>query len=169
VATKMPFYHFTIHAYRSWRPDHPRGYTKKGEGYQPSDPKKARRYDDSAKQDAVLFDRQTQQEILTIAHTTCEEEGWRLEAAGFDESHTHLVVGWRGFVSWEEVDRRLKNLLVLKLNRNHETPGKRWFVRRHGAPRRVKNEDHLNYLKDVYLPDHPGIFWKRGMKLPQLD
>ena len=165
----MAVYHFTIHAYRSWRPDHPRGYTRKGEGYQPPDEEMARKYDEAAKQEAVLFDDLTQREILVLAHQICDEEGWRLEAAGFDETHTHLVISWRGFMPWEEVDRRLKNLLALKLNRRRNTPGKRWFVRRHGAPRRVRNDDHLQYLLNTYLPDHPGIFWKRGMELPKLE
>jgi hypothetical protein len=48
-------YHFTYHAYRSWRPDHPRGYTKKGEGYQPPDPEIAEEYDERATQDPVEF------------------------------------------------------------------------------------------------------------------
>ena len=88
----VPVYHFTLHAYRSWRPDHPRGYTKRGEGYQPPSEEIADQYDRNAKQDAVTFRREIQQEILDLARSICEEEGWRLEAAGFDEGHTHLVV-----------------------------------------------------------------------------
>ena len=157
----MPVYHFTLHAYRSWRPDHPRGYTKKGVGYQVSDEDQAEFYDQNAKQDAVLFDDQIQREILALAHSICEQEGWKLELAGFDETPTHLVVSWTEFVRWENVDRRLKNLLVLKLNRLHSTPGKRWFVRRHSAPRRVKDRKHFNRLCDKYLPDHPVVLEAR--------
>ena len=62
----MPVYHFTVHAYRSWRPDHPRGYTDKGKGYQPPDPDRADDYDRAAKQDPVTFDKQTQEEILIV-------------------------------------------------------------------------------------------------------
>src|SRR5439155_26975431 len=126
----MPVYHFTLHAYRSWRPDHPRGYTLKGRGYTPTDQDQADFYDKNAKQEAVVFDDQTQREILALAHEICQQEGWKLELAGFDETHTHLVLSWTGYFRWEEVDRRLKNLLVLKLNRRHNTPGKRRFVRR---------------------------------------
>jgi hypothetical protein len=164
----VPVYHFTYHAYRSWRPDHPRGYTEKGKGYQPPDPDKARGYDERAKQDEVVFDHRTQVQILLLTHQICEEEGWRLEAAGFDPTHAHLAISWRDFIPWEEVDRRLKNLLALKLNRLNNTPGKRWFVRRHGAPRRVRTHKHFDYLLETYFPDHPGIFWKRGMQLPRL-
>lgn len=164
----MPVYHFTIHAYRSWRPDHPRGYTKKGEGYQPPDEEAARKYDDAAKQEAVIFDRALQIEILHVAHDICATERWRLEAAGFDETHTHLVLSWIGFKPWEEIDRQLKNLLSLMLNRRRGITGKRWFVRGRSAPRRVWSRAHLEYLLTEYLPDHPGIFWKRGDVLPML-
>src|SRR5882724_657123 len=105
----MRVYHFTLHAYRSWRPDHPRGYTKKGEGYQPPSKEMADQYDRNAKQDPVEFTDDLQRDILELARSICEEETWRLEAAGFDPSHTHLVISWRNFNRWEEVDRRLKN------------------------------------------------------------
>lgn len=164
----MAVYHFTIHAYRSWRPDHPRGYTRKGEGYQPPDEEMAAQYDEAASQDAVIFNDPLQKEIVILAHGICEQERWRLEAAGFDETHTHLVISWTTFISWEGVDQRLKNLLALKLNRRRGVTGKRWFVRRHSAPRRVRTRKHFDYLLTEYLPDHPGIFWKRGMTLPDL-
>jgi hypothetical protein len=128
----------------------------------------ASKYDEAAKQPEVVFTPEIQREILALAHQICEEEGWRLEASGFEGGHVHHVISWRGSVSWEEVHRRFKNLLALKLNRRHGTPGKRWFVRRHGAPPRVDRPEHYEYLLGVYLPDHPGLFWKRGMELPRL-
>ena len=168
ASREVAVYHFTIHAYRSWRPDHPRGYTRKGEGYQRPDKDVADEYDNAAKQPPVVFDRPLQVEILNLARSICEEEGWLLEAAGFDPTHTHLLISWRPFIEWEHVDKRLKNLLSLKLNRRRGIRGKRWFVRRHSAPRRVRDRGHLNYLVETYLPDHPGIFWKRGMTLPEV-
>jgi hypothetical protein len=113
----MPVYHFTEHAYRSWRPDHPRGYTKKGFGYLPSDPDAADEYDNAAAQDPALFDDEIQREILALTYQICEEEGWRLEGAVFDPTHTHLAISWMRYIPWEEVQRRLKNLLTFKLNR----------------------------------------------------
>ena len=129
----------------------------------------AQDYNEAAKQEAVIFDTSVQKEILVLAYEICEREGWRLEGAGFDETHTHLVLGWHGFITWEKVDQRLKNLLALKLNRRHNTPRKRWFVRGRSAPRRVKDQKHLDHLLETYLPDHPGIFWKRGDPLPSLE
>jgi hypothetical protein len=165
---RVPVYHFTDHAYRNWRPDHPRGYTRKREGVLPPDPEMAQDYDEAAKQPCVVFTDEIQREILVLAHQICEEEGRKLEASGFDEGHAHHVISWDGFIPWEEVHRRFKNLLALKLNRRRNTPGKRWFVRRHGAPRRVVRPEHFRYLLEIYLPDHPGLFWKRGMELPTI-
>jgi hypothetical protein len=52
----MAVYHFTLHAYRSWSPAHPRGYTQRGKGYQPSDPAKAEEYDGRAKFPKAIFE-----------------------------------------------------------------------------------------------------------------
>jgi hypothetical protein len=163
----MPVYHFTHHAYRSWSPDHPRGYTKKGAGYLPADKEAADAYDNAAKQDPVLFDEQTQRKLLELTREICEREKWELVGAGFDPTHGHYAIAWKFLYPWEEVDRRLKNLLTLRLNRLRGTPGKRWFVRRHGAPRRVKGMKHLRYLLFTYFPDHPGIFWRKRIREPR--
>ncbi len=162
----MPVYHFTIHAYRSWRPDHPRGYTEYGEGYQPPNEHVAEIYDDNATQEPVEFDDAIQRDLLRLTYEICKDEGWRLEAIAFDPTHEHAVISWCHFIPWEEVDRRLKNLLALKMNRLHDSPGKRWFVRRHGAARRVEKRSHYDHLMNKYLADHRGLFWKRGMELP---
>jgi hypothetical protein len=69
----MAVYHFTLHAYRSWRPDHPRGYTKRGKGYQPPDPEQAKKYDERAKQDPVKFVLEAQRVIIRVSHEFCTE------------------------------------------------------------------------------------------------
>jgi hypothetical protein len=125
-------------------------------------------YDEAAGQQAVLFDSNTQLDLLRLTRAICEEEQWSLEGAGFDKTHMHVAVSWRIRMTWNEVDRRLKNLLALKLNRERGTPGKRWFVRRHGAPRRVTTRDHLSYLLQTYFPDHPGVYWCKGMQDPRV-
>ena len=56
--------HFTLHAYRNWRPDHPRGYTKRNSGYLPPDPEEARNYDERAKQDPAQFDLEVQKCLI---------------------------------------------------------------------------------------------------------
>jgi len=165
----MAVYFFCIHAYRNWRPDHPRGFTKKGDGYQPPDHDLAEQYDLNAVQEPASFDDPIQREILVYSHDICTTEGWKLEAIGFDPGHLHVLISWQDFVDWKWVDQRLKNLLALKLNRRHDSPGRRWFARRHGAPRRVDDRGYFDHLVEKYIPDHPGLFWKHGMELPRLE
>jgi REP element-mobilizing transposase RayT len=161
----MAVYHFTLHAYRSWRPDHPRGYTKRGKGYQPPDPEQAKKYDERAKQDPAKFVLEAQRVIIRVSHEFCTERKFRLHAVGNEIGHVHLVMSWRGFCHWHEVMRRLKNILSMRLNRHFNCRGKRWFVR--GASRkRVVSRAHLDRLLDKYLPDHPGLFWRESRVLP---
>src|SRR5688500_3648047 len=106
----MPVYHLTLHAYRSWRPDHPRGYTKRGKGYQPRDPERAKRYDERANQDRARFVEEVQRQIIRITYDFCQRRKIRFHGAGNEEGHTRLVLSWRGFLQWHEVLRRLKNV-----------------------------------------------------------
>ena len=161
----MPVYHFTLHAYRSWRADHPRGYTKRGKGYQPPDPDEAKRRDERAKQDPAKFEEEVQIQIIRITHDFCRRRKMRFHGAGNEEGHTHLVLSWRSYMAWHEVMRRLKNVLATELNKHFNTPGKQWFVRG-GSRKRVRDEKHLDRLLDKYFPDHPGVYWREGVVIP---
>jgi REP element-mobilizing transposase RayT len=161
----MPVYHFTLHAYRSWRPDHPRGYTKEGKGYLPSDPEEAAAYDRRAKQDPAVFDRHVQRILIRVAHDICTRRNWRLHGVGTEEGHVHLALSWHGFIKWSDVMRTLKNVLSYILGTEVGPRGRRWFVR-NGSRKRVQNRKHLDYLLNTYFPDHPGLFWREGMELP---
>jgi hypothetical protein len=47
-------YHFTYHAYRSWMPDNPKGYVRRGEGILPPDAEMARLYAKAARAKEVM-------------------------------------------------------------------------------------------------------------------
>ena len=163
----MPVYHFTVHAYRSWRPDHPRGYVQRDKGYLPPDPNMADRYDERAGQEPNRFDEQIVQEVLVIGCIdVCRRRGWRLHGVATDPTHLHWVVSWREFVEWGKVLQVTKNVLALLLNRVTGQAGRRWFVR-DGSRRRVADRDHLDYLLGRYLPDHRGLFWREGTPVPE--
>lgn len=162
----MPVYHFTLHAYRSWSPAHRRGYTQRGKGYQPSDPRKAEEYDERAKQEKVTFDTLIQEVLILGAEDICRQRGWRLHGVGTEPSHVHMVVSWKIYLPWREVMEKLKNVLSLFLGRVAGQKGRRWFVTG-GSRKRVENTEHLTYLLNEYLPDHPGLYWREGMALPE--
>ena len=162
----MPVYHFTLHAYRSWRPDHPRGYTKRNEGYQPPDPELAQQYDDLAKFPPVEFDQEIQEILILGAHDICTRRGWRLHGIGTDPEHVHIVLSWKTYTPWRQVMEKLKNLLSLFIARAKSVPGRKWFVV-NGSRTRVLDDEHLKYLLNTYLPSHRGLCWREGRQLPE--
>ncbi len=161
----MPAYLFTFHAYRSWNADRPRGFVQKGRGIQPPNTALANYYDQQAKQVPVQFEKHQQQVMLWIAWDACCRRGWRLHAASFDPSHLHILVSWQADETWQNVRKKLKNLIAWALSRNLGHEGRRWMVR--GASRkRVQDRKHFDYLVSSYLPRHRGLFWREGDAAP---
>ena len=158
----MAVYHFTIHAYRSWRPDHRRGYVHHTDGLLPPDPLMATWHDAHAKFQPVPFDDEIQRILISGSHDICTRRSWRLHACGMDPTHLHLMVSWRPFTSCADVLNKLKNVLSWQLGQQVGPVGRRWFVRG-GSMRRVANIGHFTYLVRRYFPDHPGLFWPRGI------
>lgn len=157
---RVPVYLFTYHAYRSWMPDHPRGFAKEGEGYQQPNPELARAYEDAAKFPAVEFDAPTERFLIETACEVCERRGWRFHGAATEPSHLHALVSWRDpSLQWSFVRGKIKNILSLELSKRSATVGRRWFVE--GASRkRVRDWDHFDYLMVTYLPKrHGGWRW----------
>ena len=127
----------------------------------------ARYYDARARFSRVWFDSQAIQEVLVLGCIdVCRRRGWRLHAVSTDPTHLHWVVSWIGFVRWEAVRQRTKNVLSLLLGRLTGETGRQWFVRE-GSRKRVKDRDHLSYLVSEYLPDHRGLSWREGDAVPE--
>jgi REP element-mobilizing transposase RayT len=157
----MPAYHFTLHSYRSWNADNPRGYVRYGQGIQPPSKSVARFYDSRAKQSPVLFDRRHQSTITWIVWDACRHRDWRLHCVAFEPSHVHILVSWRSNDEWRIIRRKLKNLVSWALAKESAIEGRRWLVRK-GSRKRVRDRGHFNYLVSNYLPKHGGLFWKEG-------
>ncbi len=163
----MPVYFFTLHAYRSWRPDHPRGYVRRDEGGLPPDPDRATEYDAKATQEPVEFDVEMQNVMIAGAFDICSKRDWRLHGICFEPSHVHLLPSWREFIPWLDVRAKLKNLLSLFLDRLSGVQGRNWFVDG-GSRKRVLNERHFNYLIETYIPKHSQQRWFEGDPLPKI-
>jgi hypothetical protein len=160
-------YHFTWHAFGTWRADHRRRFTVRGEGYQPPDPDEQTRREENLTQPVVYFDEMMQRILIVGTHDVCARRGWQFYGAGNDATHFHVAVGWSEFVEWQLVRDKLKNLLSLFLGRWTGIEGRTWFVEG-GSRKRVSDKEHLDYLLDKYFPDHRGVFWKHGMPLPEI-
>jgi hypothetical protein len=161
----MAVYHFTVHAYRSWRPDNPRGYVHHTNGLLPTDEEMARWYDAHAKSDPMSFETAIQLLLTREVHAICLRRGWRLHAIGNEESHLHALLSWIGFVESNTVVAQLKGALSHHLGKEIGPPGRKWFSRG-ASEKRVLNKAHFDYLVTTYLPSHSGIFWKEGQVLP---
>ena len=62
----VPVYLFTYHAYRSWMPDHKRGFTKEGGGYQAPNAALANAYHNAAASPPFEFDPATQRFLIEV-------------------------------------------------------------------------------------------------------
>jgi len=162
----MPVYHFTLHAYRSWSADNPRGYVRRRTGILRPDPQKAAQYDSQAKWPPVRFTTQMQQILVLGSYDVCQTRGWRLHMAAAEPSHLHLIVSWRQYLPWQKVRQRIKNVLSLSLGRAASQAGRQWFVRE-ASRKRVTDREHLDHLTNSYLPKHRGLLWREGQPLPE--
>lgn len=161
----MPVYHFTIHAYRSWRPDNPRGYVHHTDGLLPPDPEMAKWYDSNAKFGRVDFESEIQRLLVRESYAICARRKWRLHAIGNELTHLHQVVSWNGFVRYQFVVGQMKGALSRALGLQIGPVGRKWFTRG-SSERRVTRREHYDHLLEPYLPGHSGIFWMEGMPLP---
>jgi len=156
----MPVYHLTFHAYRSWRPDHPKGYVKRNRGILPPDAQMAQWYDEAATQTPVRFEHEHQQILLNGVLDIAGRRGWRVHAIAIEQTHVHILVSWSDDtdVDWKHVQDTFKQLLGMMLSRHFEQKGRKWFSRK-GSRKRVRDREHLEYLITTYLPSHRGLFW----------
>ena len=109
--TAVAVYLFTFHAYRSWLPDRPQGYVRRGKGVQTPDTKMAELYERDAKHPAMRFDAQMQDSLVTTTCSICAKHSWRLHQVRATTTHVHALVSWREFVEWKSISNTLKRCL----------------------------------------------------------
>ena len=168
----MPCYLFTFHAYRSWMPDRPQGYVRRGEGPLPPDAERARQYERNAAQPPILFDEDIQRALIVAAREAAAHQDFRLHCIATEPTHVHLLVSWKDDRTWQRMRTGIKQSLTRALNRTlgpraglpaaseskRDQRGK-WFSG--GASRkRVRDGDHFDHLINEYLPSHRGAFWR---------
>lgn len=170
----MPVALITIHAYRSWTEDNPRGYVQRGTpGVQQPSVRLAKHRASIARQPPVVFDRGQAMMLIDTARELCGRFEWRLHAMSTTPTHLHLLISWKRD---DVVVRQLSTLLKRKLG-SHLTQqknaaagdaepalGNRWFSR--GVHETyIRDRQHFDHLCSVYLPRHVlqnGVFWCEG-------
>ncbi|MEX0775976.1 MAG: hypothetical protein WD042_09720 [Phycisphaeraceae bacterium] len=153
----MAVYLFTFHAYRSWMPDHRRGYVRRGRGILNPDQAMAANYRRRARFEAVRFDDHDCQTLLDAAQTLCQSParaGWRLHTGVAVFNHVHLLVSWRGYVAAQRAKAALHRALTVELRDAHDAPPGRPWLARNGSIKRITTRRHFEHLLHTYLPSH---------------
>jgi len=156
----MAVYLFTLHAYRSWMPDHRRGYVRRGQGILKSDTQQKRAYEARAVHDRMIFDNDLCRQIAQAVPELCRKRRWRLHGMAVVWTHLHVVVSWRPFVEARRARALLKHAITIRL-RDHRGGQRKWLAGG-GSVKRVRDRRHLDYLLQSYLPAHRrygGVRW----------
>ncbi|MFA7237781.1 MAG: hypothetical protein WC058_13035 [Phycisphaeraceae bacterium] len=93
----MAVFLYTIHAYRSWMPDHKRGFVLRGKGIQKPDAKRASWYHTLAKHDRMVFSDARCGQIIDAVKEVCANKQWRLHGVVVVWTHLHLIVSWAAY------------------------------------------------------------------------
>ena len=155
----MPVYLLAVHAYRSWMPDRPEGYVKRGDGILPADPELAEVYNAIANEPAARFGDEQQQLLIDESLATSAKQSLRCHFAATDPTHVHLLLSWKTAKTSAAVRKSIKTSLTRRLNLECE---KRTWFSRSGSRKRVAGEDHFNNLVQSSLPSHRGWKWSEA-------
>jgi hypothetical protein len=160
----MPVFHFVLHAYGTWHPDHPRGWHQHGDPYplRPDIPL-ARHRRKIQRWESAEFIEDMQQPMLDMVLDICRRRTWRCHAAAINITHIHIVASWPNLPRNETLPpdflhNTFKRLLGLTAAKLAGTKGRPWFSTG-GKPKRVRDIAHLHWLKTEYLPKQGGLYW----------
>jgi hypothetical protein len=156
----MPAILITVHAYRSWSEDNPRGYVQRGRrGIQPPSRKLATHRAAVATHPPVQFDCEQMVVAIDAAHEVCIALEQSPLAASCTATHLHVLVD--AACDPDMLCTRIKSIAGYKLSQWLGTKGNRWFSRGSDITA-VKDAAHLQYLLETYLPRHElregGVF-----------
>jgi len=157
----MPCYLLTVHTYRSWMPDHPRGFVQENRGVRPPNPRLADAYRGEASDEPFVMDGATQRFVIDVVRGVGARRDWRIHAVACEPSHVHILVSWETDATWGAVRAKFKNIIALELSKRHGQEGRHWLSDG-GSRKRVKDRRHFDYLVTTYLPKHRGEQWYQG-------
>lgn len=148
----MAVYLYTLHAYRSWMPDHQRGYVRRGNGILKPDEQRARRYHRLARHERMVFGDERCEQIIAAMHDLCASKPWRLHAVVAVWTHVHVIVSWGSFHDAKRGRAVVKRAITTWL-RDRSGEDCKWLAGG-GSIKRVRDRRHFEHLMTQYLPDH---------------
>jgi hypothetical protein len=161
----MPCFLFTYHAFGTWLPDRSEGFVHWREGLQPADEKLAAAYKRKMKvagRSEAIFDESVPLILIEELQRAAMFQKFRLHSAATETTHLHAVVSWADERAPLPLSEEVKKSLSLRLGKD---VAKRKWLAKGGHERRVKDQEHFDYLKLVYLPSHSGWKWEEGCGL----
>lgn len=184
----MPVYLITVHTYRSWGEDNPRGYVQRGEhGVKAPSVKLATARQALAKDPPVCLEPDQQQLVLEALYEVCQNRDAIPYAASCTPTHWHLLAGWmttaphvnaglepthtlgpaltcgaqdQAAAEAKQLATSLKRVIGMKLSKHKEAIGAKWFSRGWDLTR-IEEDKHFDHLIEAYLPKHRqegGVF-----------
>jgi REP element-mobilizing transposase RayT len=79
-----------------------------------------------------------------------------------DPTHVHILVSWKNDRTWQRNRTSLKKSITLALK---ERFGRRPWLVEGSSRKRVRDEEHFQYLMSDYLPSHRGWKWSEARGL----
>jgi len=161
----MPAYHFTLHAYATWHPDHPEGWHQHGEST-PLLPnqKLAEHRRQKQRWPAAEFVEPHHPALAEMATDICRRRDWRCHGGAITQTHIHLAASWhQSDLEPLHVQATLKRLLAWKIAQLTAIPGRRWFSDG-GFPKPIADLAHLYYLLAEYFPNQGGHAWREAKR-----
>jgi REP element-mobilizing transposase RayT len=155
----MPCFLFTYHAYGTWLPDRPDGYVHWREGQLPTDEALAQacqRKMRVAARTAARLDEAVQRILIEELQTAAKFQQLRLHAAATEVTHVHALFSWTDERTPQHVSDGVRESLSRRLNK--EVAKRKWLTKG-GSKRQVKDQEHFDYLRNVYLPSHGAWKW----------
>ena len=157
----MPVFLFTYHAYGTRLPDREQGYVRRKQGTLPPDEEAAKLYRDQMQQDAVSFGGEAQLQIIQAVRNTEPHIDITIRMVVTDPTHAHVLLQWTHERGWKSLRTSVKTAISIALKKQQD---KAWLSEGASA-KQVKDEAHLHYLENQYLPDHRGWKWSSAKGL----
>ena len=153
---------FTYHAHGTWLPDREDGFVHWREGLKPADKRLAQAYRKKMRTEPARFSAEIQQLLIDEMQKAVGFQQLRLHAVATEETHVHAVVSWADERAVKTISDGLRQSLSRRLKKRDAA---RTWLAKGGSKRRVKNQEHFDYLRCIYLPSHRGWKWDEGRGL----
>jgi REP element-mobilizing transposase RayT len=158
----MPCFLFTYHAHGTWLPDRPEGFVHWRDGLQPTNERLAKSYRAKMTVAEAEFDESLQLLLINELQTAAGFQRFRVHAIATEPTHVHALISWADERSPQILGDGIKESLSRRLTKER---AKRKWLAKGGSERRVKDQEHFDYLVKVYLPSHGGWKWEEGRGL----